>query len=293
MNRTSGERINSGEWRFIVPASADDFPSGLQKDLVESVAAALDGKRGAPFRRSRHATTWRVHTAGSNGEPANIFVKQIDPPHGLAAGVKARWRAKRSEHVLRISEDLRRDNFGVPQVLLIGENTDSGHEVVVMTQASGFMLTRWMNPIHRTETLLRRRILQKLGAEIGRLHRVGYVHGDLTPYNVFATGDPEVAITFIDHEGTEKTSRMSINVARNRLRNLVQLGHFDLPGVSRSDKMRVFVSYAAAAGLSKAASRRSLVRLTKLIARRRKRDRAIKRDAPLPAIIAEGGTARG
>ena len=139
------------------------------------------------------------------------------------------------------------------------------------------MLTRWMNPIHRTETLLRRRILQKLGAEIGRLHRVGYIHGDLTPYNIFATGDPEIAITFIDHEGTEKTSRMSINVARNRLRNLVQLGHFDLPGVSRTDKMRVFVSYAAATGLSKSASRQlaaETYEIDRAAAKTRSRDQA-------------------
>lgn len=292
MSHAMGEHFDVGQWRFVVPECAGDLPSRWRKDLVENAAAALDGRRGAPFRRSRHATTWRIRAAGLSGEPINLFVKQIDPPRGIASRAKAGFRAKRSEHVLRISEELRRGRFGVPQVLLIGENHETGHEVIVMSQAPGFMLTRWMNPMHPTDAMLRRRILRKLGAEVGRLHRAGYIHGDLTPYNVFATGDPEIAITFIDHEGTEKTARVSINAARNRMRNLVQLGHFDIPGVSRTDKMRVFGSYADAAGWSKAGSRRSLLRVIKMIARRSKRDRAIKRAAPQPAIIAQEGAVR-
>ena len=149
-----------------------------------------------------------------------------------------------------------------------------------------------MNPSYRADVALRRRILHKLGAEIAKLHLSGYIHGDLTPYNIFAANEDQIGISFIDHEGTQKTSRVRINVARNRMRNLVQLGHFDLPGVSRTDKLRVFLSYAEGMGLAKAARRRSLRRLLKMIEQRRKRDRAIKRSAPQPAIIAEGGVAR-
>jgi hypothetical protein len=76
------------------------------------------------------------------------------------------------------------------------------------------------------------------------------------------------------------------------VRNLVQLGHFDIPGVSRTDKLRVLASYAAAIGLSGTARRRHLIRLAKMIERRRGRDRAIMRDASRPAIIAQEDTAR-
>jgi tRNA A-37 threonylcarbamoyl transferase component Bud32 len=293
MSRAHGERFNSGRWCFVIPSSAPEFASNACEELVENVVAALEGRRGAPFRRSRHATTWKVRIARLTGESASVFVKQIDAARGFVSRLKAKSRAKRSEHVLRISEDLRRHNFGVPSVPLIGENRDTGDEVVVMSEASGFMLTRWMNPSHHIEVTLRRRILHQLGAEIARLHLTGYIHGDLTPYNIFATDDHEIGITFIDHEGTEKTSRVSINVARNRMRNLVQLGHFDTPGVSRTDKFRVFASYAATAGFSKRASRQSLRRLTKMIDRRRKRDRASKHAASQPAIMAEEGAARG
>jgi serine/threonine protein kinase len=293
MTRAPGERFELRGWLFVIPASVRVTSSYLRDEVAGNIVAALEGKRGAPFRRSRHATTWRVQVAGPAGEPTHIFVKQLDVARGLVARAKAKSRAKRSEHVLRISEALRADDFGVPNVLLIGESRDTGCQVIVMSQAPGWMLTRWMNPSHQTDLALRRAILRKLGAEIARLHRSGYLHGDLTPYNIFATEGPQIAITFIDHEGTEKTTPVSINVARNRLRNMVQLGHFDIPGVSRTDRLRVFASYAAANGLSKRAARQSLLRLTKMIARRRKRDRAIKRVTTQPAIIAGEGVARG
>ncbi len=293
MSRARGENFDLGDWRFVIPASVHQLSSYLRKEVTGSVVAALEGKGGAPFRRSRHATTWKVQIADSTGAPANIFVKQLDLAQGVVARAKAMLRSKRSEQVLRTAEALRRDDFGVPDVLLIGENLATGSEVIVMAEAPGLMLTRWMNPSHRTDVLVRRAILQRLSAEIGRLHLSGYIHGDLTPYNIFATGSHPIAITFIDHEGTGKTSRLSINLARNRLRNLVQLGHFDIPGVSRTDRLRVFTGYAAARGLSKSASRQSLLRLIKMIERRRRRDRALKRVATQPAIIVEEGAARG
>jgi hypothetical protein len=293
MSRIMGERIDSSGWSFIIPLSSSELSPYLRNEVVDAAVAALQGKRGAPFRRSRHATTWKVQTVGMSGEPANIFVKQLDVAHGLAARVRAAVRAKRSEHVLGISEDLRRDHLGVPEVLLIGNDPATGREVIVMNQAAGFMLTRWMNPSHRIDVILRRRILHQLGAEVARLHLSGYVHGDLTPYNIFATGEHQTVITFIDHEGTEKASRARINLARHRMRNLVQLGHFDLPGISRSDKMRVFASYAAAMSFTPRAKRQSLRGLRKMIERRRTRDRAINRFASKPAIIAEEDAARG
>jgi serine/threonine protein kinase len=292
MKRASGSRFELAQWRFVIPESSSSQSAYLRDRLAAEIVAALEGKRGLAFRRSRHATTWKVPTTGSGGEATNIFVKKLDSARGLIGRAKAKSRAKRSEHVRRISGDLRRHNFGVPDVLLIGENRATGDEVIVTSEAPGFMLTRWMNPVHRTELKLRRAILHQLGEEVARLHLGGYVHGDLTPYNIFATGDPPIHITFIDHEGTERTSRVSIGSARNRMRNLVQLGHFNIPGVSRTDKLRVLARYAAAIGLSGTAKRRHFVRLAKMIDRRRGRDRAIMRGASRPAIIAREDTAR-
>jgi serine/threonine protein kinase len=293
MSRARGTTFEVARWRFLIPDECGELSAYLRDDVADEVVAALQGNRGAAFRRSRHATTWKVKIVGPAGEQTNIFVKQLDHARGLADRAKAKSRAKRSAHVLQISEALRGAGFGVPQVLLIGENRDTGNEVIVSSEAPGFMLTRWVNPVHQVDMQLRRRILSKLGTEIARLHLAGYIHGDLTPYNIFAADDYQVAISFIDHEGTQKISRVSINAARNRIRNLVQLGQFDVPGVSRSDKVRVFAEYAAAMNLAGPMKRRMLRRLVKLIERRRSRDRAVKHRATQSAIIAEQDVARG
>jgi len=285
MNRVATIRLDIAHWTFVIPENARDQSSSIPSGLCDEVMAALDGNRGAAFRRSRHATTWKVRMARANGEVTNVFVKQLDAPRGLVARAKAKSRPKRREHVLRISDSLRNHGFGVPSVLLTGENRDTGSEVIVTSEASGFMLTRWMNPVHRNEVNTRRRILRRIGEEVARLHKSGYIHGDLTPYNIFATDDDPPKITFIDHEGTEKASAASLNVARSKMRNLVQLGHFDIPGVSRTDQLRVFAGYAVAVGWSKRAARQSLLRLAKMIARRRKRDRLLERRTPQPEII--------
>lgn len=293
MNRARGMWIDVARWRLFIPESSRAQASHFREQLADEIVAAVEGQRGAPFRRSRHATTWKVRVGEAGGETTYVFVKQLDAARGVVARAKAILRRKRSEHVLRIAGDLRSRNLGAPEVLLIGMQRDSGDEVIVTSPAPGSMLTRWMNPVHHTEVKLRRRMLHTVGTEIARLHLHGYIHGDLTPYNIFATDGHPAAITFIDHEATKKRSRVSINLARNRMRNLVQLGHFDIPGVSRTDKFRVFASYAAAAGLSERATRQTLVRVLKMIERRRKRDSIAARETAQTAIVAEGSTARG
>jgi len=278
------ERVDIAGWRFQIPDR-----DRMDEALLGQVLEALDGKLGAPFRRSRHATTWKVRVA----DPRNIFVKQLDAPRSVISRAKATSRAKRSVHVLRISRKLRRFGLEAPQVLLIGTNRESGNEVVVTSEAPGFMVTRWMNPAYHTELVLRRAILGKLGSEIARLHRSGFIHGDLTPYNVFATADDPIIITFIDNEGTERTSQINVGRARNRMRNLMQLGHFDIQGVSRTDKLRVFMSYADGMDLSPKVKRRSLRKLIAMIARRRDRDAALNTRAIQPAMIAQDRAVRG
>ena len=68
-------------------------------------------------------------------------------------------------------------------------------------------------------------MLRALGAEVARLHRAGYIHGDLTPYNIFVTGLQPPQFVFIDHERTRRT--ILSRFERPRMRNLVQLGHLE------------------------------------------------------------------
>ena len=287
MSVVTGERIDHAGWRFLIPESAPQLARDARDQLIDTVFAAVSGKRGAPFRRSRHATTWKVPIANGEGGTHRIFIKQIDPPDGSDREGESDLSPDSIRHVAAISEALRRDNFGVSRVVLIGENLDTGHQVIVAKEVPGFMLTRWMNPAHSTSLAIRRAILDKLGEEIARLHRVGYIHGDLTPYNIFVTIEPSIAITFIDHERTIRISRLTINLARSRMRNLVQLGHFKIPGVSKTDQLRVFNSYSTAAGWSDRDKRKCLSRLIKMIRRRHRAFPVPARNETRSAIIVE------
>jgi serine/threonine protein kinase len=89
----------------------------------------------------------------------------------------------------------------------------------------------------------RRVVLRALGAEVARLHRAGYIHGDLTPYNIFVTALEPPRFVFIDHERTRRT--ILSRFERPRMRNLVQLGHLEVAGVTNTDRMRVWTGYCA------------------------------------------------
>jgi hypothetical protein len=103
---------------------------------------------------------------------------------------------------------------------------------------------------------------------VARLHRAGYIHGDLTPYNIFVVQTQPPRFIFLDHDRT----RRGFPAGRRyrQLRNLVQLGRFDLPGLSNADRLRVFRAYADGLGLKRwhAMARR----VARMLARRRRKD---------------------
>ena len=90
----------------------------------------------------------------------------------------------------------------------------------------------------------KRALLRALGGEIARLHRAGFIHGDLTPHNIFVGGGVRPRFIFIDHDRTRRAA--ALGRRRRQLRNLVQLGRFDLEGVTRTDRLRVFRAWADA-----------------------------------------------
>src|SRR2546430_2207459 len=96
----------------------------------------------------------------------------------------------------------------------------------------------------------KRALLARLGAEVARLHRAGFVHGDLVPPNMRLVGERFV---FLDNDRTRR-SRLLVRLAG--CRNLVQLGRFVVPGLTLTDRARVLAAYAAGRGLSRRAQRR-------------------------------------
>lgn len=275
MTGFDGVRLTRGGWTFFIPGYPARFSEPLRKSLIDSAFAAIDGTLATRVRRSRHAETWFEHFDSAGGPDA--YFKVLDPIRGLD---RIRWlfKRKRAAHVASISKHLRADAMGVPEILLLGAEQRGGREIIVTARVHGFNLVRYLK---RAKLASRRAVLRALGAQLARLHRAGYIHGDLTPFNIFVTGLEPPQFVFIDHERTRRT--ILSRFERPRMRNLVQLGHLDLGGVTNTDRMRVWCGYAAAfsARRRRAGRRRVAAMLAARIGRERKAAAATHGSAPV------------
>jgi len=215
--------------------SHDDAPEGWR--LLHSSAAA------------------RVASGTWNGTAVHL---KVFLPRSRLEAVKALFRGSRGVRAVDRSIELARDGFSVPTVLGHGW-AHGGHE---------FMLT---GTVHGTPVLHlatrrfgepelplqdRRALLRDCGREIARLHRAGWVHGDLRLSNLlFGIDDANTPprLWFLDNEGCRRTRESDAH-----LRNLVQMAMIDSRYQGRSDRMRLFQAYADELGLT-AAQRRQRI----------------------------------
>ncbi len=232
-----GVELTRGGWSFLIPGYDARFSEELRESLIDSAFAAIDGTMATRIRRSRHAETWFEHFDQVGGLEA--YFKVLDPIRGLNRA-RSIFKRGRAAHVASISEHLRADSVGVPEILLLGAERRGGREIIVTARIDGFNVVRHLK---RAKLASRRVVLRALGAEVARLHRAGYIHGDLTPYNIFVTGLEPPKFVFIDHERTRRT--ILSRFERPRMRNLVQLGHLNVGGVTNTDRMRVWSGYSA------------------------------------------------
>jgi hypothetical protein len=263
MNPAPLESIDRDGWRLHL---AD---AGLTPDLCEAIVArALDAARGtlgAPRRRSRHASTWPLRIGGNAG--FDIFIKLLDPPRGLGA-IKHLLRGGAAIHVARVTQRLNDSGFLAPPVLAYGREAASGREIIVTPRADGDGPLRTLRLLRSTPINRKRAVIRAFGAEIARLHRCGFVHGDLTPFNIFVVRAEPPRFVLIDHERTRKPGL--IGRRRQALRNLVQLGRFQLAGITATDRMRMLAGYTAM--LDRREGRKLIRRVNAMLLRRICRD---------------------
>lgn len=263
MTGFDGVPLTRGGWRFFLPDYDARYSEELRERLIDSAFAAIDGTLPTRVRRSRHAETWFEHF-NQVGGPAAYF-KVLDPIHGVNRARRI-FKRGRAAHVASISAHLRAEAVGVPEILLLGAERRGGREIIVTARVEGFSIARHLR---RAKLESRRGVLRALGAEVARLHRAGYIHGDLSPFNIFVTGLEPPQFVFIDHERTRRT--MLSRLARPRMRNLVQLGHLELFGITNTDRMRVWSGYAA--GFSRRRRRAERRRVAAMLRERIAQDR--------------------
>lgn len=237
-------RLERGGWSLWFPEGGRELPLKARAELVERALELAAGAGGHPLRRSRHASTYCLRLDGSPAETVDAFVKLLDAESGWSGTLRNLARGSRAERLGETVERLEAAGFTPAPLLMLGEERRGGRAMLVTRRVAGVPLPRFLRDVERAPER-KRETLRALGAEIARLHRAGFLHGDLTPYNIFvAEGDP-ARFVFIDHE---RTVRARLAWRRRRLRNLVQLCRFELAGMSRADRIRIVDSYADGMG---------------------------------------------
>jgi hypothetical protein len=241
INPAINQVIVYGNWRLYL--ADGDLTSELRDAIVARALDAARGELGAPRRRSRHATTWQIRI-GARAE-IEIFIKLIDAPRGFR-WIKQMVRGGGVSHVAGVTQQLNDSGFLAPPLILYGREAGNCREIMVTIRADGDGPLRTLKALNAGAFDRKRAVMRALGAEIARLHRCGFVHGDLTPFNIFFVRPEPPRFILIDHERTRRVGR--IGRRRRAFRNLVQLGRFALPGLSATDRMRILAGYTATLG---------------------------------------------
>ncbi len=272
--------------------------------MVDAALRAAQRVEVKPLRRSRHATTYFVRLpigSGAHGnaitqartdaEPTfardckvdpqhraaqlDLFIKLFNPPKGPSRLLKpGRWI--RASKVARITERLRAHAFSTPSLLLLGEESRSRRSMLIARRAEGELLPIAVSRAAADRPARKWELLSALAREVARLHNAGFVHGDLTPYNVLVIEGPPRRFVLLDHD---RTSLPVFLRRRRELRNLVQLGCREFDFLSKADRLRFFYAYAEARGLRAFDS--ALRRANAMLSARRRRD--------LRKVAAHGG----
>jgi hypothetical protein len=226
--------------------SQDGWRGRRDPGATLDVAGCLAAHAGESGRRSRHARTVRLET------PAGIvFVKSYPAPG-----------ARRARRAFSLGRALAAAGFAAPHALLVGWRGGAG--LLVTADAGGEDLLAAVAGLAGASSASRgakRDLLRRIGREVARLHRAGFVHGDLVPPNLrWRAG----TLVFLDND---RTRRMPCALGGRR--NLVQLGRFVVDGVSATDRARVLRAYADGRGLDRRRRHRLAAWAMRKIAARR------------------------
>jgi hypothetical protein len=227
--------VGDSNWRLHV--AQNDAPQALREELAGLADKAIAGRMGAPYHRSRYSTTWSATVGGA--AQLGVFVKLMKGPHGIAR-LKRFAKGRRGEHIERITQMLNDSGFSAPSVLLRGADRTAA-ELLITQQAEGDGPLRALAQLASGPLERKWAVLTAFGRELARFHRCGFVHGDLTPFNIFFVRSEPIRFALIDNERTRRVT--ALMGQRPRLRNLVQLGRFALPHLSRTDRLRVLSGY--------------------------------------------------
>lgn len=216
----------------------------------------------SPVHASKHAATYRWSSEGRE-----IYVKNYHAYSRLTM-LKDCLRPSKASHVQRISDRLAAQGFVVPEVVAVAEQRWGPivrRSWVATTALAGTpvavdlaLTDRHLHAKHAT--------LRAIGTAVARLHEARFTAGDLVPSNIWID---EGRVAFLDHDRTT-AGYWASSWWRTR-RNLVQLNRHVLPGVTATDRLRVYRAYTSARGWESSRARRRLGWVVRKTIQRRQR----------------------
>ncbi len=217
--------------------------------LFPSVARALDAallrdpqRFGAePVVSSASTRVWRL-ALPADASHRRLYLKEYVTRSWLDR-LKQMVRANRARRALRGALLLAQAGLKTPQIVAVP--TLKGRCFIATIEVAGASpaleyFRPGCAPCEASTRHQRREILRQLGAEVGRMHRAGIVHGDLRPRNILIRrGDQGWEFFFIDNERTTKWPWIP---RRLRLKNLVQVNMLPRE-ITHTDRLRFFRAY--------------------------------------------------
>ncbi|MBI2999955.1 MAG: hypothetical protein HYY46_16120 [Deltaproteobacteria bacterium] len=229
--------IRDGNWRlWVLP---DRWSRELWGEIVDRIGDQIPAERPRTLRFSF-----------TSGDEENDFYLKIFGRPDLLGSLKDLVRHSKALRALRQGEAFSRCGFHVPLAVAAGEERTLG----VLKRA--FLLTRgisgsalpyflreyYASPLDPGRVRRKRKYIRQLALEVRRLHEIGFVHGDLVPYNILVHaqgGQP--SFFYLDHDRTQRYPNWFPQAFWKR--NLVQLNRFVLPGISLQDRIRFLRHY--------------------------------------------------
>jgi len=233
-SKSSYDCFREGSWRLWV--LRDMWSEALWREVLQQIESE---------RPAKHPQTRRFFYASGGRE----FYLKIYHPSGPGGTVKDFFRNSKAVRALKQGCALSELGFHVPLAVAAGEKRDFGilNRAFLLTSAvKGLPLPLYLEGFlgkrDRASLQQKRQWLDRLAIEIRRMHRLGFVHGDLVPSNIVVQAEEaQVAFFFVDND---RTRRYPAWFPQGRWRrNLVQLNRFVLPGISLQDRMRFLKTY--------------------------------------------------
>ena len=225
-----------GDWKLLV------LSARWNSDLWQQIREILSSESPA-----RHPQVKRFRFLQANQEE-RLYLKTYYCLDRLEK-MRSLFRASKAFRALNQGEALEQEGFRTPLAIAAGEQRKR------RLLQKAFLLTVEIDatslPVFLKDRFQsadagwfreKRAYLRQFATEVARLHERGFVHGDLTPYNVMLrTNGAGAAFFFLDNDRTRRyPSWLGRRLSK---RNLVQLNRFQLPGILLHDRIRFLRDY--------------------------------------------------